>query len=155
MKESQSKDNVTVRWDIGLNKKRIAYFVFPKVILAPYFVIRLDIGLNVLNDFDSFLILFCLRDWNLLLGCNVRRTMNCVLYLVMSCGYVIQEMLLILHGNPWGMWYGFRISFLILLMALFFNYLVLLQITWIHFYSAFCILLIALSCHGVNLTLKL
>ncbi|CAL9164433.1 regulator of nonsense transcripts 1 homolog isoform X1 [Musa acuminata AAA Group] len=30
MKESQSKDNVSVRWDIGLNKKRIAYFVFPK-----------------------------------------------------------------------------------------------------------------------------
>jgi len=33
MKESQSKDNVTVRWDIGLNKKRVAYFVFPKVCL--------------------------------------------------------------------------------------------------------------------------
>lgn len=31
MKESQSKDNITIRWDIGLNKKRIAYFVFPKV----------------------------------------------------------------------------------------------------------------------------
>ncbi|KAJ0098647.1 hypothetical protein Patl1_20750 [Pistacia atlantica] len=30
MKESQSKDNVTIRWDIGLNKKCIAYFVFPK-----------------------------------------------------------------------------------------------------------------------------
>uniref|UniRef100_A0A0D6QVX1 Uncharacterized protein n=1 Tax=Araucaria cunninghamii TaxID=56994 RepID=A0A0D6QVX1_ARACU len=30
MKESQSKDNITVRWDIGLNKKRVAYFVFPK-----------------------------------------------------------------------------------------------------------------------------
>ncbi|MFQ6632313.1 hypothetical protein Gotur_009876 [Gossypium turneri] len=30
MKESQSKDNVIVRWDIGLNKKRVAYFVFPK-----------------------------------------------------------------------------------------------------------------------------
>ncbi|KAL3499815.1 hypothetical protein ACH5RR_038908 [Cinchona calisaya] len=30
MKESQSKDNLTVRWDIGLNKKRIAYFVFLK-----------------------------------------------------------------------------------------------------------------------------
>ncbi|KAK1326759.1 hypothetical protein QJS10_CPA01g02863 [Acorus calamus] len=29
-KESQSKDNLTVRWDIGLNKKRVAYFVFPK-----------------------------------------------------------------------------------------------------------------------------
>jgi hypothetical protein len=33
MKESQSKNNVTVRWDIGLNKKRVAYFVFPKVSL--------------------------------------------------------------------------------------------------------------------------
>lgn len=40
MKESQSKDNVTVRWDIGLNKKRVAYFVFPKVCLnLPSFVI--------------------------------------------------------------------------------------------------------------------
>ncbi|GAB2273222.1 Regulator of nonsense transcripts 1-like protein [Dionaea muscipula] len=28
MKESQSKDNLTVRWDIGLNKKRIAYLLF-------------------------------------------------------------------------------------------------------------------------------
>ncbi|KAJ4949750.1 hypothetical protein NE237_000038 [Protea cynaroides] len=31
MKESQSKDNVTLRWDIGLNKKRIECFVFQKV----------------------------------------------------------------------------------------------------------------------------
>ncbi|ONK56008.1 uncharacterized protein A4U43_C10F3190 [Asparagus officinalis] len=30
MKESQTKENVTIRWDIGLNKKRVAYFVFPK-----------------------------------------------------------------------------------------------------------------------------
>ncbi|CAI9095530.1 OLC1v1031511C1 [Oldenlandia corymbosa var. corymbosa] len=30
MKESQSKDSLSIRWDIGLNKKRIAYFVFPK-----------------------------------------------------------------------------------------------------------------------------
>ncbi|KAL3619416.1 Regulator of nonsense transcripts 1-like protein [Castilleja foliolosa] len=30
MKESQSKDSITIRWDVGLNKKRIAYFVFPK-----------------------------------------------------------------------------------------------------------------------------
>nr|GEZ01073.1 regulator of nonsense transcripts 1 homolog isoform X1 [Tanacetum cinerariifolium] len=30
MKESQSKDNLTIRWDIGLNKKRNAYFVFPE-----------------------------------------------------------------------------------------------------------------------------
>uniref|UniRef100_A0A6N2MTL0 Helicase ATP-binding domain-containing protein n=1 Tax=Salix viminalis TaxID=40686 RepID=A0A6N2MTL0_SALVM len=34
MKESQSKDNVTIRWDIGLNKKRVAYFVFPKIKLT-------------------------------------------------------------------------------------------------------------------------
>ena len=26
MKESQTQDNIVVRWDIGLNKKRIAYF---------------------------------------------------------------------------------------------------------------------------------
>jgi hypothetical protein len=36
MKESQSKDNITVRWDVGLNKKRIVYFVFPKVGTQPY-----------------------------------------------------------------------------------------------------------------------
>jgi len=30
MKESQTQDGVSVRWDIGLNKKRIAYFMFPK-----------------------------------------------------------------------------------------------------------------------------
>ncbi|KAG2302149.1 hypothetical protein Bca52824_030800 [Brassica carinata] len=30
MKESQSKENLTVRWHIGLNKKLVAYFVFPK-----------------------------------------------------------------------------------------------------------------------------
>ena len=30
MKESQTQENITVRWDIGLNKKRVAYFQFPK-----------------------------------------------------------------------------------------------------------------------------
>eukprot|EP00005_Dracoamoeba_jomungandri_P005373 CAMPEP_0174254518 /NCGR_PEP_ID=MMETSP0439-20130205/3831_1 /TAXON_ID=0 /ORGANISM="Stereomyxa ramosa, Strain Chinc5" /LENGTH=1059 /DNA_ID=CAMNT_0015336141 /DNA_START=23 /DNA_END=3202 /DNA_ORIENTATION=- len=30
MKESQTQDGVSIRWDIGLNKKRIAYFIFPK-----------------------------------------------------------------------------------------------------------------------------
>ena len=30
MKESQTQDNITVRWDIGLNQKRIAYFSFPR-----------------------------------------------------------------------------------------------------------------------------
>jgi len=27
---SQTQDNITVRWDLGLNKKRIAYFTIPK-----------------------------------------------------------------------------------------------------------------------------
>lgn len=27
---SQTQDNITVRWDLGLNKKRIAYFTLPK-----------------------------------------------------------------------------------------------------------------------------
>ena len=27
MKEQQTQENVTVRWDMGLNKKRIAYFM--------------------------------------------------------------------------------------------------------------------------------
>ncbi|KAL6052356.1 ATP-dependent helicase NAM7 [Balamuthia mandrillaris] len=30
MKEAQTQDGVTVRWDMGLNKKRVAYFLFPK-----------------------------------------------------------------------------------------------------------------------------
>lgn len=29
MKEQQTQDNITVRWDMGLNKRRIAYFTFP------------------------------------------------------------------------------------------------------------------------------
>ncbi|GKB57374.1 tRNA/rRNA methyltransferase, SpoU type, alpha/beta knot methyltransferase [Tanacetum coccineum] len=36
MKESQSKDNLTIRWDIGLNKRRVAYFVFSKVLHCLY-----------------------------------------------------------------------------------------------------------------------
>lgn len=30
MKESQTKDNLSVHWDVGLNKKNVAYFFFPK-----------------------------------------------------------------------------------------------------------------------------
>ena len=30
LKESQTQTNITVRWDIGLNKKRIAYFIYPR-----------------------------------------------------------------------------------------------------------------------------
>lgn len=30
MKESQTKDNIKVRWEVGLNRKKVAYFIFPK-----------------------------------------------------------------------------------------------------------------------------
>ncbi len=30
MKESQTRENVAVRWDVGLNKKRLCYFVVPR-----------------------------------------------------------------------------------------------------------------------------
>ena len=30
LKESQTQDNIVVRWDTGLNKKKIAYFHFAK-----------------------------------------------------------------------------------------------------------------------------
>ena len=60
MKESQSKDNVTIRWDIGLNKKRVAYFVFPKVVIrACYFCLCINYFVNgylKINIF--FMILF-------------------------------------------------------------------------------------------------
>lgn len=31
MKEAQRRENITVRWDVGLNKKKLAYFYFPQV----------------------------------------------------------------------------------------------------------------------------
>lgn len=49
----QTQDNITVRWDLGLNKKRIAYFTLPKtdsgsfyfivIIILPYFKYILSI----------------------------------------------------------------------------------------------------------------
>lgn len=30
VKESQSRDNISIRWDVGLNKKFIAFFYFTK-----------------------------------------------------------------------------------------------------------------------------
>jgi regulator of nonsense transcripts 1 len=30
MKDNQSRDNITVRWDVALNRKKLAYFFFPK-----------------------------------------------------------------------------------------------------------------------------
>lgn len=31
MKEAQRRDGINVRWDVGLNKKKLAYFYFPQV----------------------------------------------------------------------------------------------------------------------------
>jgi regulator of nonsense transcripts 1 len=31
LKEAQTCDDIVVRWDIGLNQKRIAWFYFPKL----------------------------------------------------------------------------------------------------------------------------
>lgn len=59
MKESQSKDNVTVRWDIGLNKKRVAYFVFPKVCSITEIYGISDCHYIVICRY-CFVILFCL-----------------------------------------------------------------------------------------------
>lgn len=39
----QTQDNITVRWDLGLNKKRIAYFTLPKT----------DSGAHLLNSATS------------------------------------------------------------------------------------------------------
>ena len=39
-KESQSKDGLTVRWDVGLNKRRVAYFTFP----SDEDIVRLMVG---------------------------------------------------------------------------------------------------------------
>lgn len=48
LKEAQTQENVAVRWDMGLNKKRIAYFYFTKedheVRLAPGDELRLKYG---------------------------------------------------------------------------------------------------------------
>ena len=30
MKESQTQDNITVKWEISLSQKRVAYFSFPR-----------------------------------------------------------------------------------------------------------------------------
>ena len=41
LKESQTQDNIVVRWDVGLNKKRIAYFHFAKANEGNIFILLL------------------------------------------------------------------------------------------------------------------
>ena len=52
LKESQTQDNIVVRWDLGLNKKRIAYFNLPKANDGKMFIWHLP--------FSSFLLLVCI-----------------------------------------------------------------------------------------------
>lgn len=57
MKESQTKDGLTVRWEMGLNKKWAAYFVFPKddneLRLVPGDELRLKLGSGMLSSAGS------------------------------------------------------------------------------------------------------
>ena len=39
LKESQTQDNIVVRWDVGLNKKQIAYFHFAKANEGNFFIL--------------------------------------------------------------------------------------------------------------------
>ena len=56
LKESQTQDNIVVRWDVGLNKKRIAFFHLPKANDGKTFFCTLIIHeelekqLKILND---------------------------------------------------------------------------------------------------------
>lgn len=58
LKESQTENDITVRWDIGLNRKRIAYFSMPKlesgeVRLAVGDELRLKFTASVLHGFST------------------------------------------------------------------------------------------------------
>ena len=121
MKESQSKDNLTIRWDIGLNKKRIAYFVFPKVnSFIAYnewpglYIVHIYIGqeifiVSVFVTISILLLESLPRLWMYLYTFykHCRKIMNCALFLVMSYDCVIQVMQLTRLGNQWAMWYVF------------------------------------------------
>ena len=52
LKESQTQDNIVVRWDVGLNKKRIAYFHFAKANEGNFFLFfTFEIGLVFCGDY--------------------------------------------------------------------------------------------------------
>jgi regulator of nonsense transcripts 1 len=38
LKESQTQGDIVVRWDLGLNKKRLAYFSLPKANEGTFFL---------------------------------------------------------------------------------------------------------------------
>jgi hypothetical protein len=114
MKESQSKDSLTVRWDVGLNKKRVAYFVFPKVCLRKemHMVLNTEPPWSLSScSFLIFMTIFnctCYQTTPVNLGksiLNNRKIMNWDLSLEMSCVWDILVVLHTLHGNLWGTWY--------------------------------------------------
>ena len=51
MKEQQSCDNIVIRWELGMNQKRVAYFIFPKadneLRLVPGDELRLKLNLGL------------------------------------------------------------------------------------------------------------
>lgn len=102
MKESQSKDNITIRWDVGLNKKRLAYFVFPKV--TSFAVSISDFTIDYIDE-----------EWRMHFFC--RKIMNYALYPVMNFDCDIQGMQLTLHGSLWVMWYDNFLSTTVFLIT--------------------------------------
>lgn len=64
LKESQTQDNIVVRWDVGLNKKRIAYFQLPKA-----------------NEGDT---------WLVSSQAGVRSVRFCPLHIVMHTSYTLR-----------------------------------------------------------------
>ncbi|KAJ2867485.1 ATP-dependent RNA helicase [Coemansia aciculifera] len=53
MKESQTEDNITVRWDTGLNRRKLAYFQLPKYEMGE---VRLAIGDELQLSYSDALI---------------------------------------------------------------------------------------------------
>ena len=55
IKESQTQENVTVRWDMGLNKKRTAYFILSKLEQGE---VRLAIGDELMLKYRGIKVFF-------------------------------------------------------------------------------------------------
>ncbi len=52
LKESQTFNDITVRWDQGLNQKRVAYFNFPRKDGGMFSILYACIRLFVVNTYN-------------------------------------------------------------------------------------------------------
>lgn len=77
MKEAQRRDGINVRWDVGLNKKKLAYFFFPQVCCGHHLLEQKCMSTPACCSSCAY----CLADsWQ----CHVARRMT-VVFLVMRC----------------------------------------------------------------------